>query len=477
MIQKRAEWVIIVVPGIVLAAYILTRIFTVSFTHDETQTCLTYAPFPLTDIVTNRNYDPNNHIFHTLMVKLFSAVFGIHQWSVRLPNFIGFILFYSFGVSLLKKNITNPWSLLAAIILLCFNPYLLDFFGLARGYGLSCGFMVCSIYYASEYVQAKRLVHLILSLTAGILAAYTQFTLLNFFAALIMFFGIYMFLQKLYSLKLWGSIVVSIILLGTLVYSPIKALIVHNTVPHWGENDFIKDTVFSLARCLNYNQPVLFIDNAIFLSGILVTAFAGSLAVVFMYRKNYRQQFYQFLLLTAMLLCGSIFILFVQNKLLGNSYLISRTALFLFPLFILFVITAVAYLFEIQKSRYPVFLVLLGALALTHFIRNANLKATFEWYYNANDRDIITYLEKKHNEGEITITLNTHWHFHPTIYFYKESLHLDWLILVNYHKEVRADNSALYYYTYSSEASFINSCYSPVEQYGNKERVLYKCHE
>lgn len=58
MKRNLPDFLITTVPGVLLAAYILTRIFTVSITHDETQTCLTYAPFPLLDILTNHDYNP-----------------------------------------------------------------------------------------------------------------------------------------------------------------------------------------------------------------------------------------------------------------------------------------------------------------------------------------------------------------------------------------------------------------------------------
>ena len=80
------------------------------------------------------------------------------------------------------KDIRNPWFRLGGFILLNTNPFVLDFFSLARGYGLAGGLMMASLYCLMRYMQSPKNTGLWLALcyiSAG-LAAMANFTWLNY---------------------------------------------------------------------------------------------------------------------------------------------------------------------------------------------------------------------------------------------------------------------------------------------------------
>ncbi|MBI1782283.1 MAG: hypothetical protein HYR66_13110 [Sphingobacteriales bacterium] len=466
---------IVLIPGLALAGYIAIRIFTVGITHDEPQTCLTYAQFSIWDIITNRNHDNNNHVFHTLLVKLFSSIFGTHQWSVRIPNFIGFILYYVAAAGLLKKIISNKWFLLASVLFVTTNPFLLDFFGLARGYGLACGIMMVSVFFAVSYIETNTLKHLSLSLFFGVLATYTQFTIINYFASLLIFFGIYFLFIHKQPLSHWLSCIVSVVLLTVLIYKPVKELLIHNEVPNWGQNNFVKDTVDTLVRGLNYNNGVFFISRHQTISWLLSAGVMGGVASLLVYFKNLKEKKYQQLLLSAILLLGSVLMTVLQNKLFNTPYLITRTAIFFFPLTAIFILISLNYV-ALQKSFFGVLILILGTGSLIHFIRNANTSSAFEWPFNKNESRVICYLRKKHESAKASISLNCHWHFFPALDFYKRTENLDWLELTPFHKEVHKNGATDYYFTYLNEAAAINNCYSPLILFMDDNQAIFKCH-
>jgi hypothetical protein len=475
MKKNLQEALITVLPGLITSAYVLIRIFTVPVTHDEPQTCLTYAQFPVWDIITNRSYDYNNHIFNTLLVKLFSWAFGFHQWSVRLPNFIGFLLFYSFGVMLLKKIFIPQWQLLAAVILLTFNPYLLDFFGLARGYGLSSGLMVASIYFTACYIETGKTNHLIYSLLMGMAASYTQFVMLYYFAALSGCMILYFLFIKGRPVTHGLITISSVIVLLLIVYKPISELLIHNPGLKWGINDFLEDTVYTLISGLNYHKGFAFISSKETLVILIFSGLLLSVITIIVFRKNFNQYQYRLLLLLGVLLFGAATASILQNKIMHTGYQIARTSLFLFPLFMLFILAAISTVQQ-RLKKIVALLFTLGVTGLFHFIQNANITSTYEWPFNANEKKVIQYLQTQHNKGYPQISLNANWHFSPSFWFYKESYKLHWLHLAPFHTAPQENNASLFYYTYINEAPQINSCYTPVLSFNSSKQMLFKCH-
>ena len=56
-----------------------------SLEHDEVVTFREYASRPWSAIVTSYEA-PNNHILHSLCVKLSTGLFGSGEWAIRLPT-------------------------------------------------------------------------------------------------------------------------------------------------------------------------------------------------------------------------------------------------------------------------------------------------------------------------------------------------------------------------------------------------------
>jgi 4-amino-4-deoxy-L-arabinose transferase-like glycosyltransferase len=72
---------------IVLAAAIRLYDIDRPMNYDETYTYLTYASRPLAEALSNYS-QPNNHLWHTALVHLSTALFGNAPWAIRLPAFL-----------------------------------------------------------------------------------------------------------------------------------------------------------------------------------------------------------------------------------------------------------------------------------------------------------------------------------------------------------------------------------------------------
>lgn len=78
---------------------------------------------------------PNNHILHSLLVKISTGLLGNHPWSLRLPAFLAGMAAIPL-VYLLGKRLFNPSIALAASALVAWLPAIVRYDTAARGYSL-----------------------------------------------------------------------------------------------------------------------------------------------------------------------------------------------------------------------------------------------------------------------------------------------------------------------------------------------------
>jgi hypothetical protein len=124
--------------------------------YDEAFTYTYYATQPLHFILSNYSY-PNNHILHTLLVKLSTSIFGLHLWSVRLPAFLAGVavmpLYYVF-----VRAMFNRYIALMAMALVAASGALIEYSALARGYSLTWLFMVCAMLAGRYFAKSNNIV-------------------------------------------------------------------------------------------------------------------------------------------------------------------------------------------------------------------------------------------------------------------------------------------------------------------------------
>jgi len=150
-----------------LALSLLTGIFLITkavvspLVMDEATTFL--------DFVHTSDYFPgqgrwvaNNHLLNSFLVAISTQLFGISEWAIRLPNLLAFFVFtryiYLWGTQMQNNfaRILFPVSVFASL-------YFIEFFAVARGYGLSLAFVFGGAYHLVKYVGSTSKKHLFLS--------------------------------------------------------------------------------------------------------------------------------------------------------------------------------------------------------------------------------------------------------------------------------------------------------------------------
>jgi hypothetical protein len=178
---------LIAASSLAFFAYEVLRALRVSFSIDEAQTYIRYLS---SDVLSIFSFNvANNHFLNTLLAKIFSMIGGNQEFMLRMPNLLGYALYLVFAFLLLNKFVSRTTTVFG-FLLLNLNPYVLDFFSLCRGYGLSLGFLMASFYFFASFLSgittqkkdAER--DLIFSLCAAAGSVLCNFALLDIYFAL-----------------------------------------------------------------------------------------------------------------------------------------------------------------------------------------------------------------------------------------------------------------------------------------------------
>ena len=311
-------------------AYVLVRIQTVGPTYDEVSTIQYFVPASLVKIFTAR--DANSHLLNTLLINvLFTS--GHETLSLaRLPNACAFAVYLYYGL-LLARRITGKLLGISLITLFVANPFLLDFFGLARGYGIALGAQMASMYYLTSFPTTSRPGRAIaLSLFAAAVSVLAVLSWLHFYVAVACTgVGLAMLYRRVASVQTVTVTAAISAVLGLILYVPVRQLQRGNALFYGGHRDFYHDTMVSLAKYTAYSPTAT--RGVIVALNVLVLTLLIGICLSFARRSGERNTPVRTAMVTATALLGlAAASPLAQHYLLGTPYLIDRTALFLYPL-------------------------------------------------------------------------------------------------------------------------------------------------
>jgi hypothetical protein len=127
-----------------LGAWAVARSAGLAITHDEALTFLIHVPGSWSEVLAHSRYiGSNNHLLVTVLVKLLLGMLPPTELVVRIPALLGLGLYVAACWSLLRAWTSGPRVVLGLIVLTA-NPFLVDMFTVARGYGLGLGLLAAS---------------------------------------------------------------------------------------------------------------------------------------------------------------------------------------------------------------------------------------------------------------------------------------------------------------------------------------------
>jgi hypothetical protein len=413
---------------------------------------------------------------------------GSREWQLRLPNVIAHILYLAFGLLLLRQ-LKETASILLGFALLNFNPFLLDFFGLARGYGLALGLSMAALFFLRQAWQQPNLIRraalLLFSLICASLADLANFTWLNLHLALLAASLVVLFDGTRDHVKVdrtsRTSLLCAVVIAGSNAWfirnlaRRIWALSEQGQLYARGKNGFISDTLGSLVESYFYMQPY----PSSFKTAIMAVAIVAFLlaAAVIGYRtcKDRRISFSAVLLVIGVLAVAEPI---VEHVFLGTEYPVERIALYYVPIAALLSVFAVDETFVTSGAPFPlagsVSCGLLISGMLFHLYKTENLHHTMTWFYDANTKSAVLEMERLFggSNTEQKINIGNDWTFEPSLNYYRTTRHYDWLNPATRNRLDVDDNDVIY--AYAEELENRAGTYSVIQRYPETGTVLVK---
>ena len=456
---------------------VLFKVFHVPVTIDELPTVSYYSRFSFWEIMMYPDNIPNNHILNTLLTKTTMFLFGKEQWVIRLPNLLSYLLF-AWGVFRILKltlRLDSPWFLAGALLFV--NPYLLDFFGLCRGYGISLTMVTLSVGFLLAGFVERRHKFIWMALVCALLASYANFTTLVFWAAVTLIAGFWFLGEYRKNPKKLVRPLLLITLLSlaylALIMVPLQKMHSTDEFQYWTSAGFYQETVISLIHNWYYNSPVLsriphvwfLLPVALALGAALFTAFIRKGKAVIPGTPETNPAFrplYGVVAAALVLLPAAINLL--QTAILGTPNLSGRTALFFYPLVALLFVAALTlthrWRHSLAHKSLALALTILLAANLSHRI---SLHSVREWEFDANTLEVMDFLKDKYKGSPLS--LKTSWFFHSSFTFYQITGKAPWIDLQPYDYNIDIATPAEYYYIFAEDADKLNSRFEVVHKF------------
>jgi hypothetical protein len=126
------------------------RAVTQSVEHDEGVTYVLFLSGPFSDVWTK--YNANNHILNSFLCRISTGVFGLSEFTLRLPSLLGGALYFVAAYRLMCATLRDGPPFLLGVSLLSLNPFVLDYLSAARGYGMGSAFLLWAIYFSLQLI-------------------------------------------------------------------------------------------------------------------------------------------------------------------------------------------------------------------------------------------------------------------------------------------------------------------------------------
>lgn len=382
--SQQLSLLLYVLVTLVLWGFVWVHAFGMDMTHDEAYS------FRL--IKTNYFIalfgTANNHWLNSFFMEIFNDLFGDGPGWVRLHSVLAFP-FFAWALYGLGNLIKVRGATIVFWALVLFNPYVLDFFSLARGYGLAMTFQAWSLYYFIKAAQAGTfnyrswlMVWLMnaLTLAANLTYLYTVLSMAGFCGCVL--------IATLLKRQRAGKPLIRILVLyGLLLLITVADLLFikyyGKDLGFGGDHDLIGSLMGTVWEGSLYGAaygkllPILMYGSFFLL--LLVSGWYGWQAIRY---KKISSGFVAGILFTGITVLNIVF-----HVVLSNPYLFGRTALqWYVPGLLLLCIAASEWLPAIKSTRLvgTGIAVVIAVIMAVHFYVRADRGLCFEWSLQAN---------------------------------------------------------------------------------------------
>lgn len=451
--------------AILIFAYVAWRAFNISFSYDE---CYSYA----IAMGEKGTVTANNHWLNTGLIWLMDKTIGNSEFSLRLPNLVSFALYLYFIFKIATHFCTSKLTLLLSIPLFLLNPFVLDFFGLARGYGMSFAFLTAAVYHLLMYFNKNASVkHFIYFLIFCILAVYANYAFLVVILSLQLTTVLYYYKKHFNKLKLciiaYG---VELILLLPAILNVIQ-LSQQNQLYVGGTTGVYTD---SLKTVLEFS----FNNDRIHFYPIISILIAIAILIGFFLFHSRRLNFLKLWIIL------TFFIPKILNFTMDIRFPRDRGALYWIFILSVFILITTDKLLTVSPAlqkvkRLPLMIIIcIQLIVVVNFAIHFNLKYTILWKYDSDISTAMENLSKSADHSKMN-TIGIHHLLEPSVNYYLKTKSMEWFQSVN---EYGLKGKYDYYLFFSDNYPELNSdpglqlnyyCNSKLHAYKADHRITH----
>lgn len=356
-----------------LILYVSLRAAYVNLTHDEAWSFHNINKFWHVEFLCSGN----SHWFNSLAMKISILLGSENIFWLRWFSIFSFIITCGTGLLLLKLFENNSIKLFAFCIIFL-NPYLLDFFGMARGYAGGIMFQCLALVFFIKGLNNKKRITFFMALLFSGLSAIANYSFVYFYFA---FCVIYFFTQyfrtgrsflrnKFFYFDLLFSLGIAALIIRAFIF----ILKCSGDVVGAGEPSFLK--MFNVFwdgltyYKLSYSQGAQSILSILVFSLIAVSLYIG----IFRKRSHHSDLYFY----TASILAIMIFTMVFNFFGFGVVFPFYRSAQLLFIPSFVSIIGLLNYFIQRKKAFIPI-VNALSFLLIINFAFSANLKFCFDF--------------------------------------------------------------------------------------------------
>jgi hypothetical protein len=420
------------------------RAYTLSMTHDESGTYCLYC---------NRNMlayfldmdtwtIANNHLLNTFLINISVCIFKTTAFTVRLPNIIAGIFFCIYLIKLIKHLGFNKLLSISFFIMIMANTFFIDWFSVARGYGLCVAASMACVYYVLLYCNSFKGKYLLYYFIAALLMVLANFIGLHFLIAsngvilLFVFKNNKTIFFKTASILALGSIIIIL---------PIFKILVRLS----NNGEFKYGSASLLQASKSYLNDIMYDGGHYGSNGTyyFVVAYAIAFVAAILYLISNLKNKNAFVLIIYPFVMVSIMVM--VHYFTGAQYADTRKLILFYPPIAMMVFYGITYFYNYNNKLGTTIFVALNIFLVINLHQRTSLQSVREWWYDSHTHSVYQYVNAK----ATNTTLACNWLFHPALSFYTTIDTSVSLTIAHYNKDIVKDSVFDYYYVLDTDTA------------------------
>lgn len=372
---------------------VVYRAYQIGITHDEAFSFFLIDSNYLNALATTAN----THILNSLSMKIFNILNLNHWFFLRIHSVLSFLIFAYFTYRILDFFETNLSKITFLFLMLC-NPLTLEFFSLARGYGIALSFLMGTIYYSLSYIQHqssnKNLQKIFIFGSIAMLGNYTVlFPIAGIFIYLF-FIQKNKFLTQIFSKKNIPYTLLFIIINIGAVANMLLIKYITNDLQYGADHSFLLESLPSLflhIAFIPYPSSSIMVRTATIVLSFFTFFIIINTFIISLLKKENLLGFAS----SVFILCFVFYSL--THILFSSPYPLSRTTLSLFPFM---AINLIFWLERVIKSKWLKKTIKISSIffMLYFSFQNFSLYHTLEWKNQSQVQYIFEDVIKIHKQ-------------------------------------------------------------------------------